>query len=96
MIPCLTPAAKRIYVRDEETGRFWSPSPLPARGTNTYVSRHGFGYTIFDYTEDGITTELCVYVATDAPVKFARLKIRNHSGRASADVGHRVLGMGAR
>ena len=70
------------YVRDEETGRFWSPSPLPARGTNTYLSRHGFGYTIFDYTEDGITTELCVYVATDAPVKFARLKIRNHSGRA--------------
>ena len=69
------------YVRDDETGRFWSPSPLPARGTNTYVSRHGFGYTIFDYTEDGITTELCIYVATDAPVKFARLKIRNHSGR---------------
>jgi cyclic beta-1,2-glucan synthetase len=69
------------YLRDEETGRFWSPSPLPARGTNTYVSRHGFGYSIFDYTEDGITTELCLYVATDAPVRFARLKIRNHSGR---------------
>ncbi len=43
--------------------------------------RHGFGYSIFDYTEDGITTELCVYVATDAPVKFYKLKIGNHSGR---------------
>jgi cyclic beta-1,2-glucan synthetase len=70
-----------IYLRDEETGHFWSPSPLPARGANTYIARHGFGYSIFDYSEDGITTELCLYVSTDAPVKFARLKITNRSGR---------------
>ena len=70
-----------IYIRDEETGRFWSPSPLPARGYNSYVARHGFGYSIFEYTEDGLTTELSLYVATDAPVKFARLRITNRSGR---------------
>ncbi len=70
-----------IYVRDEETGHFWSPSPLPARGDSSYVARHGFGYSIFDYTEDGLTTELMVYVATDAPVKFYKLKITNRSGR---------------
>lgn len=70
-----------IYLRDEETGQFWSPSPLPARGQNTYIIRHGFGYSIFDYTEDGLTTELSVYVATDAPVKFCKLKITNRSGR---------------
>ena len=50
-------------------------------GKNTYVVRHGFGYSIFDYTERGLTTEMCVYVATDAPVKFYKLKIANHSGR---------------
>jgi cellobiose phosphorylase len=71
-----------IYVRDEETGRFWSPSPLPTRGQNTYITRHGFGYSIFDYTEDGLTTELCVYVATEAPIKFCKLKITNRSGRS--------------
>ncbi len=70
-----------MYLRDEESGRFWSPSPLPARGQNTYVSRHGFGYSIFDYTEEGINTELCVYVAIDAPVKFYKLKLINRSGR---------------
>ncbi len=43
--------------------------------------RHGFGYSIFDYTQDGIETELCLYVATDAPVKILRLKICNRSGR---------------
>ncbi len=74
-------SGEAFYLRDEESGRFWSPSPLPARGTNTYVTRHGFGYTIFDYTEDGITTELCIFVAIDSAVKFARLRVINRSGR---------------
>jgi cyclic beta-1,2-glucan synthetase len=70
-----------IYIRDEETGYFWSPSPMPKRGQNPYIARHGFGYSMFEHTEDGIVTELSIYVATDAPVKFARLKLTNHSGR---------------
>ncbi|MFY7875700.1 MAG: GH36-type glycosyl hydrolase domain-containing protein, partial [Pirellula sp.] len=73
--------SEAIYLRDEETGAFWSPSPSPARGHGTYVSRHGFGYSIFDHTEDGITTELCIYVSIDDPIKYARLKITNRSGR---------------
>ncbi|MGH7213743.1 MAG: GH36-type glycosyl hydrolase domain-containing protein, partial [Tepidisphaeraceae bacterium] len=71
-----------LYIRDEESGRFWSPSPLPARGAMAYTIRHGFGYTIFEYAEDGIVSELIIYVATDAPVKFARFKIANRSGRS--------------
>ena len=59
--PVTDTSGEAIYLRDEETGRFWSPSPLPARGHNPYVARHGFGYSIFEYTEDGIATELCVY-----------------------------------
>jgi cellobiose phosphorylase len=70
-----------LYLRDEESGRYWSPTPQPARGTLAYVARHGFGYSIFEYQEDGIATELTLYVAMDAPVRFARLKIVNRSGR---------------
>jgi len=79
--PVSDTSGEALYLRDEESGRFWSPSPLPARGHNPYLSRHGFGYSIFEYTEDGISTELCVYVAVDAPVKFVRLKVSNRSGR---------------
>ncbi len=79
--PVSDSCGEAIYVRDEESGRFWSPSPSPTRGANTYIARHGFGYSIFDYSEDGITTELCIYVSIDSPVKFARLKITNRSGR---------------
>ena len=70
-----------FYLRDEQTGQFWSPTPLPARGATPYVIRHGFGYTVFEHTENGIASELWVYVAMDAPVKFMVLKLRNISGR---------------
>jgi cellobiose phosphorylase len=71
-----------FYLRDEETGHFWSPMPLPSRGATPYASRHGFGYSVFEHTEDGISSEVWVYVARDAPVKFTVLKVRNVSGRA--------------
>jgi cyclic beta-1,2-glucan synthetase len=79
--PVTDTSGEAVYLRDEETGRYWSPSPMPARGDTPYVARHGFGYSIFEHTEDGIVTELCLFVARDEPVKFARLRIANHSSR---------------
>lgn len=70
-----------IYLRDEETGHFWSPTPLPRRGATPYATRHGFGYSVFEHLEDGIRSELWVYVDLDSPVKFSVLKIHNESGR---------------
>ena len=69
-----------FYLRDEESGHFWSPTPLPRRGQGSYVSRHGHGYSVFEHTEEGIHSELWVYVAMDASIKYSVLKIRNDSG----------------
>ena len=69
------------YLRDEESGRFWSATTLPRGGATPYVTRHGFGYSVFEHSEDGIDCELCVFVALDAPVKFAVLNLRNRSAR---------------
>jgi cyclic beta-1,2-glucan synthetase len=74
-------SGESVYLRDEESGRFWSPSPLPARGPMPYTTRHGFGYSTFEYAEGGISSEVWTYVASDAPVKFIVLKLRNSSGR---------------
>ena len=79
--PVRDTTGEALYIRDEQTGQFWSPSPAPARGAGHYVTRHGFGYTVFEHTECGIASELWIYVAMDAPVKFAVLKLRNLSGR---------------
>ncbi|MEO8768130.1 MAG: glucoamylase family protein, partial [Nitrosospira sp.] len=79
--PVRDPGGEVYYLRDEESGYFWSPTPLPKRGTAPYVTRHGFGYSVFEHSESGISSELWIYVALDAAVKFAVLKVRNESGR---------------
>jgi len=79
--PVVDPSGEAFYLRDEETGQFWSPTPQPARGTTPYTIRHGFGYSVFEHSENGLSSELSLYVAIDAPVKFAVCKVRNLSGR---------------
>jgi cellobiose phosphorylase len=75
-------SGEACFVRDDESGQFWSAAPMPSRGTGTYVARHGFGYSVFEHREDGIVTELTIHVAIDAAVKFTSLKLRNASGRS--------------
>jgi cellobiose phosphorylase len=79
--PVTDAGGEAFFIRDEESGHFWSPTPIQIERNNPYVSRHGFGYSIFEHTEDGIHSELCVYVAIDAPIKFSVLKLKNDSGR---------------
>jgi cyclic beta-1,2-glucan synthetase len=79
--PVSESSGEAFYLRDEERGHFWSPTP-PCRGTTPYTTRHGFGYSVFEHTERGIRSELWVYVALDAPIKFSVLKVRNESGRS--------------
>ncbi len=79
--PLSDSSGEALYIRDEETGAFWSPTPLPIRDRSGYVCRHGFGYSVFEHHEAGISSELYTYVAMDAPVKFAVVKLRNHSRR---------------
>jgi cellobiose phosphorylase len=70
-----------FYLKDEESGRFWSPAPLPCRGNSPYNTRHGFGYSVFEHSEDGIFTEMTVFTDIEAPLKYVVIKLRNLSGR---------------
>jgi cyclic beta-1,2-glucan synthetase len=79
--PVCDPVSEAMYIRDEETGKYFCPAPSPVRGTRPYVCRHGFGYTVWEHEETGLHTELATFIATDAPVKFMLLKVRNASGR---------------
>ncbi|UCJ14783.1 cyclic beta 1-2 glucan synthetase [Pseudomonas sp. MM211] len=79
--PVSDPGDEAIYLRDEDSGHYWSPTPLPRPGKGGYVTRHGFGYSVFEHEEEGIRSELWVYVSLQDPVKFSHLKIHNTSGR---------------
>lgn len=75
-------SGEAFYIRDEETGHFWSPTLLPCHSAKPYITRHGFGYSVFEHLEEGIRSELWIYVSIDAPIKFSVLKVRNESGRS--------------
>jgi len=79
--PVSDSSGEALYLRDEESGHYWSPMPLPCRGATGYATRHGFGYSVFEHSEDGIHSEAWVYVAPDDAVKYTVIKLRNDSGR---------------
>jgi cyclic beta-1,2-glucan synthetase len=79
--PISDTSGEAFYLRDEESGYFWSPVPFPVRGATPYMATHGFGYSHFQHTEQGISTEFCVFVDQVLPVKWMVLRVRNQSGR---------------
>ncbi|HDT3410635.1 glycoside hydrolase family 94 protein [Klebsiella variicola] len=74
-------SGEAFYLRDEESGECWSPTALPVRGHGDYLTRHGFGYSVFAHRESGIDSELTVLVAEEDPVKLVLLTLSNSSGR---------------
>jgi len=83
--PVSDPPSEAIYIRDEETGTFWTPTPLPVRELDAYRVRHGAGYTVFEHNSHAIEQELTTFVPVDEkggePISIRRLKLRNDSSR---------------
>ena len=75
------PPGEIFYLRDEETGKVWTPTPLPVRETEPYVIRHGQGYSIFEHTSHGLAQELMLFVPLEDTVKVSILRLRNTTER---------------
>lgn len=72
-------SGEAFYIRDEETGKYWSPAALPVISEKPYLTRHGFGYSVFFHKEQGITSEMTQFVDIKDPVKYILIKIKNES-----------------
>lgn len=73
-------SGEAFYIRDENTGKFWSPQPQPVMGSTPYIVRHGMGYSVWEHAEQGIYTETSVFVPQNEPIKVILIKVRNDSG----------------
>jgi len=79
--PVFDTPSEALYLRDEETAAVWSPTPLPAGGDAETLVRHGAGYTTYARESHGLVQELTVFVPPDAPLKVARLRVKNTLSR---------------
>ncbi|MFC3375762.1 GH36-type glycosyl hydrolase domain-containing protein [Rugamonas sp. CCM 8940] len=70
-------SGEAFYLRDEHSGEVWSPTALPAGGDGEYLTRHGFGYSVFEHSGGAIASELTTFVALDAALKYSVLRLRN-------------------
>lgn len=77
--PVSDPPGEAYYIRDEETGEFWSITPLPIREKNSYTIRHGMGYSVFSHSSHGIEQEMTVFADKDKPVKINIIKLKNRT-----------------
>ncbi len=75
--PLFDTPSEAVYLRDEETGEVWSPTPLPAGLEAETLVRHGIGYTKYLVQSHDFEQELTLFVPPDAPVKLVRLRIKN-------------------
>lgn len=83
--PVGDPSGDAIYIRDEQSGVFWTPTAAPIREIDAYRARHGQGYTFFEHNSHAIEQELVTFVPLDeaggAPLRVQRLRLRNRSSR---------------
>ncbi len=80
--PVTDPTAEALFVRDDETGDAWSPTPGPMRRAATggrCIVRHSAGLTAFNRLTYGIEHELKVFVDRSAPVKLSLLTLTNRT-----------------
>jgi cyclic beta-1,2-glucan synthetase len=80
--PVTNRSGEAFYIRDAGTRHVWCPTAMPRRDpAETYMARHGRGYSRFERVAHGIASDLLQYVPTDDPVKLSRLRLHNLSGQ---------------
>ena len=67
-----------VYLRDDDTGDYWSPSWQPTqRELEDYTCRHGLGYSIIASRHQGIRAETLYFVPGGETLEVWRVRLTN-------------------
>ncbi|HEX6804290.1 MAG TPA: hypothetical protein VF133_11475 [Terriglobales bacterium] len=73
-----------IYLRDNDSKEFWSPSWQPTRRElEKYECRHGMGYSIIGSEYNGIEARTRYFVPLDEDLEIWQLTVTNHRDAAA-------------
>jgi cellobiose phosphorylase len=74
-----------LYLRDNASGDYWSPSWQPTRRELTdYTCRHGLGYSIISSTYHDLAARTTYFVPPGANLEIWRLEITNRRATTAA------------
>ena len=79
--PVSDPASEVIYLRDQETGLVWRPTPASSHDEGHYLVRHAPGRSVFEHERLDIATELTLGLAVEEALKLSLLRVTNRSAR---------------
>lgn len=75
----LDASGRYIYLRNDDSGEYWSPSWQPTRHQlENYTCRHGLGYTIIGSTYDQIEAQTQYFVPLGETLEVWQLTVTNH------------------
>ncbi len=75
--PLRDASGEALWLRDEETGEYWSPTAQPTPSGDAYRTCHGFGYSRYEHAHADLYSETSVFVAHAAPLKLTLVKLIN-------------------
>lgn len=73
------PLGEAIYVRDNNSGTYFSITPKPVRDGGEYIIRHGFGYSSFSHNTNDINSSMIVFAPRDENLKIQKVVLENKS-----------------
>ena len=79
--PVTDPMSDVLYLRDEDTGELWTPTPAPIRHPSAYLVRHDAGASIFEHRHSEVESVLTLGLADGSATRISRLRLTNHGRR---------------
>ncbi len=70
-----------FYVKDGDS--IWSPGWQPVKAElDSYICRHGLGYTVIESEKDGIGVEMLFFIPQGRDVEIQRVRVTNNSSES--------------
>lgn len=81
--PTVDPISDIIYLRDNDSGIFWTMTPGTIRELDPYRTRHGLGYSVYEHNSHAIEQEMIAYVPVESgePIRIQKIRLKNFSSR---------------
>ncbi|MDZ4956926.1 hypothetical protein GNF51_14185, partial [Clostridium perfringens] len=75
----IDPTGEALYIRDNNTGAYFTITPMPIRDGGEYIIEHSFGLSTFKHTAYNISGEMKIFCPQEEKLKLCKVSLKNLS-----------------